>query len=84
MDIVEAAAAIGYIGAGIQISPNSSRVLRHLGVDKYIEKYVLEPIDLKMMSWRSGQVLVHVPLKEPAKEYGSPYWYVFRVSLQAQ
>lgn len=78
VDIVEAAAAIGYIGAGIQISPNSSRVLRHLGVDKYIEPYVLEPIDLKMMSWKSGEVLVHVPLKEPAKEYGSPYWYVSR------
>ena len=60
---------------GIQVSPNSSRVLRKLGVDKYIEKYCTEPIDLRMMRWENGQVLVQCPLKGPAeKEYGSPYW----------
>ena len=60
---------------GIQISPNSSRILRKLGVDKYIEKYCVEPEDLRMMRWRNGKVLVQIPLKEPANnEYGSPYW----------
>lgn len=62
---------------GIQVSPNSSRILRKLGVDKFIEKYVTEPIDLKMMRWEDGKILVEVPLKESAhNEYGSPYWYV--------
>jgi hypothetical protein len=60
---------------GIQVSPNSSRILRKLGVDKYIEKYCSEPVDLRMMRWRDGKVLVECPLKEPAhSEYGSPYW----------
>jgi salicylate hydroxylase len=66
--------------AGIQVSPNSSRILRKLGVDKFIEKYVTEPVDLKMMRWQDGKVLVECPLKEPAqKEYGSPYWCVTRI-----
>jgi salicylate hydroxylase len=30
---------------------------------------------LRMMRWKNGEILVDVPLKEPAeKEYGSPYW----------
>lgn len=75
VEIVESAASISYIGAGIQVSPNSSRILRKLGVDKYIEKYCTEPVDLKMMRWQNGQVLVECPLKEPAhNEYMSPYW----------
>lgn len=62
---------------GIQVSPNSSRILRKLGVDRYIERCCTEPIDLRMMRWRDGKVLVECPLKEPArKAYGSPYWYV--------
>lgn len=67
---------------GIQISPNSSRILRRLGVDKYIEKYCVEPMDLRMMRWKHGQVLVECPLKEPAhKQYGSPYWHIHRADL---
>lgn len=67
---------------GIQVTPNSSRVLRKLGIDKYIEKYCTEPIDLRMMKWRTGQILVEAPLKEPAeKEYGSPYWHIHRADL---
>lgn len=75
VEIVEAAAAISYIGAGIQVSPNSSKILRKLGVDKYIEKYCTEPVDLRMMRWQNGRILVECPLKEPAhNEYMSPYW----------
>jgi salicylate hydroxylase len=71
---------IQYIG--IQISSNSSRILRRLGIDKYIEKYCTEPVDLRMMRWKDGTILVNCPLKEPAeKDYNSPYWYaVFRLS----
>ncbi|RFU30476.1 hypothetical protein B7463_g5881, partial [Scytalidium lignicola] len=82
VDIIEAAAAVSYIGAGIQVSSNSSRVLRKLGVDKYIEKYTLQPIDLRMMRWQNGQILVDCPLKEPAlNRYGSPYWHIHRADL---
>lgn len=60
---------------GIQVSPNSSRILRRLGVDKFIEKYCTEPVDHRMLRWQDGKVLVQCPLKEPShKEYGSPYW----------
>ncbi|KAH8812785.1 hypothetical protein F5884DRAFT_316912 [Xylogone sp. PMI_703] len=82
VEIIESAPAISYIGAGIQVSPNSSRILRKLGVDQYIEKYCTEPVDLRMMRWQNGQILVECPLKEPAhKEYMSPYWHIHRADL---
>ncbi|KAE9402179.1 FAD/NAD(P)-binding domain-containing protein [Gymnopus androsaceus JB14] len=82
VEIIEAAADISYIGAGIQISPNSSRILRKLGVDKYIEKYCTDPVDLRMMRWQNGQILVECPLKEPAhNDYKSPYWHIHRADL---
>jgi len=50
-------------------------VLRKLGIDKYIERFCTEPIDIRMMRWENGQKLVECPLKIPAhEEYGSPYW----------
>ncbi|RDL40105.1 uncharacterized protein BP5553_00084 [Venustampulla echinocandica] len=51
-------------------------------VDKYIEKYCVEPVDLRMMRWRNGQKLVEVPLKGHARDaYGAPYWHIHRADL---
>ncbi|KAH8683828.1 hypothetical protein BGZ61DRAFT_495572 [Ilyonectria robusta] len=67
---------------GIQVSSNSSLILRKLGVDKYILPFTTEPVDLKMMRWQDGKVLVQCPLKKPAlEEYGSPYWHIHRADL---
>ncbi|OAA58652.1 FAD dependent oxidoreductase domain containing protein [Niveomyces insectorum RCEF 264] len=80
--VLENAPQITYIGAGIQVSSNSSRILRRLGVDKHIEKYCTEPVDLRMMRWQDGQILVECPLQKPAlEEYGSPYWHIHRADL---
>lgn len=64
------------------MSSNSSKVLRQLGIDKHIRKYCTEPVDLRMMRWQSGQILVECPLKKPAQgEYGSPYWHIHRADF---
>ncbi|KAJ7672440.1 hypothetical protein DFH06DRAFT_1082427 [Mycena polygramma] len=82
VEILESAPEITYIGAGIQVSSNSSRILRRLGVGEYIERYCTEPVDLRMMRWKDGQILVECPLKEPAHEdYKSPYWHIHRADL---
>lgn len=73
VEVLESVSKITYIGAGIQVSLIPSRILLYLGVDKYIEKYCTNPVDLRMMRWQNGKILVECPLKEPAeKEYGSP------------
>ncbi|KAF7859570.1 hypothetical protein EAF04_008651 [Stromatinia cepivora] len=82
VEILESSAHISYIGAGIQVTPNSSKVLRRLGIDSYIEKYCTNPVGLRMMRWKDGQILIECPLKEPAKnDYMSPYWHVHRADL---
>lgn len=56
--------------------------MRRLGVDKFIEKYCTEPVDLRMMRWQDGKKLVECPLKKPAHEdYGSPYWHIHRADF---
>ena len=80
--VLESAPQIAYIGAGIQVSSNSSRVLRALGVESHIVKYCTEPVDLRMMRWKTGEVLVECPLKQPAQEeYKSPYWHIHRADF---
>ncbi|APA13718.1 hypothetical protein sscle_11g084880 [Sclerotinia sclerotiorum 1980 UF-70] len=82
VEILESSAHISYIGAGIQITPNASKVLRRLDIDSYIKKYCSYPVDLRMMRWKDGQVLVECPLEEPAENvYMSPYWHVHRANL---
>ncbi|ESZ93349.1 hypothetical protein SBOR_6276 [Sclerotinia borealis F-4128] len=82
VEILESSAHISHVGAGIQVTPNSSKILRSLGIDKYIEAYCTNPVDLRMMRWKDGQVLVECPLKEPAQnDYMSPYWHVHRADL---
>lgn len=57
-------------------------MLRKLGISKHIEQYCTEPVDLRMMRWQDGQMLVECPLKKPAQEeYGSPYWHIHRADL---
>ncbi|KAJ7662924.1 hypothetical protein B0H17DRAFT_1144218 [Mycena rosella] len=66
VEILESAPVITYIGAGIQVSSNSSRILRRLGIDKYLEKYCTEPVDLRMMRWEDGQLLAAQSTSTPA------------------
>ncbi|KAI0136313.1 hypothetical protein BJ170DRAFT_698988 [Xylariales sp. AK1849] len=72
--VVEAAPQITYIGAGIQLSSNASRILRELGIDEYVERFCTEPVDLRMMRWENGQKLV---------ELGPPIgtWHIHRADF---
>lgn len=56
--------------------------MRQLGIEKHILPYCTEPIDLRMMRWQDGKILVECPLKDPALgEYGSPYYHIHRADL---
>jgi salicylate hydroxylase len=82
--VVEQAAKLDEIGAGVQLSPNASRVLIDLGLGDLLAPYVVVPEALKVTAGRSGRVLAHVPLGAAATErYGAPYWVIHRGDLQA-
>jgi salicylate hydroxylase len=70
-------------GAGIQLSPNASRLLIALGLDAPLRQHVVAPEELNIMNAPTGRVLARVPLGSTAeKRYGAPYWVIHRGDLQ--
>lgn len=72
------------VGAGIQLSPNASRVLIALGLDEQLRRHVVAPEELRVMNAGTARVLARAPLGAIAeKRYGAPYWVIHRGDLQA-
>jgi salicylate hydroxylase len=70
-------------GAGIQLSPNASRILIALGLDQQLRDYVGIPEELSVTNARTARVLARAPLASVAeKRYGAPYWVIHRGDLQ--
>ncbi len=71
------------IGAGIQLSPNASRVLIALGLGEQLEPYVVAPQELRVMNAQTARVLARAPLGAAVEQrYGAPYWVIHRGDLQ--
>jgi len=71
-------------GAGIQLSPNASRILIALGLGEQLRRHVVAPEELRIMNARTARVLARAPLGAVAeKRYGAPYWVIHRGDLQA-
>jgi salicylate hydroxylase len=70
-------------GAGLQLSPNASRVLIGLGLQPRLAARVVTPDAISIMSARGGEI-ARLPLGEAAAlRAGAPYWVVHRADLQA-
>ncbi|MCJ1355885.1 MAG: hypothetical protein MMC33_005877 [Icmadophila ericetorum] len=77
--ILEQAHALGEVGAGIQIPPNSSRILKRWGILDQIEAVSLRPNDLTIRSYRDGRVLSTLDIiPEIEERYGAPYLHIHR------
>lgn len=82
--ILEKSERLEEAGAGIQLSPNASRVLIELGLEPLLAPHVTTLDAVSMMSARTGREIVRIPLGEPAAfHYGAPYWIVHRADLQS-
>ncbi|KAJ5299049.1 hypothetical protein N7476_010606, partial [Penicillium atrosanguineum] len=77
--IYEQAHQLAEVGAGIQIPPNSTRLLLKLGLGPYLEKYVTEPESVLMRRWQNGKVIGRTRLDPDFKrEFDAPYWVIHR------
>jgi salicylate hydroxylase len=82
--LLEQAERLEETGAGIQLSPNASRVLIGLGLRERLEPHVTAPEELTIANARSGRVLARAPLGgAAAQRYGAPYWIIHRGDLQS-
>jgi salicylate hydroxylase len=82
--ILEKAERLEEVGAGLQLSPNASRVLCDLGVRDALAGRAVTPEAISLMSARRGGEVIRLPLGEAATTAaGAPYWVVHRADLQA-
>ncbi len=82
--VFEQAERLEEIGAGIQLSPNASRILIGLGLAAQLKRHVVAPEELRVTDAHGARVHVRAPLGAVAeKRYGAPYWVIHRGDLQA-
>ncbi|MBS0232390.1 MAG: FAD-dependent monooxygenase [Proteobacteria bacterium] len=71
-------------GAGIQIGPNGTRILRELGVAEFLSDKVASPDVLIIHDGSSGRELARLPLGRWIEQrHGAPYWTAHRRDLHA-
>ena len=80
--VLEKAAKLGEIGAGIQIGPNAFHAFDYLGVGDEARDQAVYIDMLRLMDAMSGEEIMHLPLDEPfRKRFGNPYAVVHRADL---
>ncbi len=84
VDVFDQAERLEEVGAGIQLSPNASRVLIALGLQERMAPQIVAPQELRVMNARTGRVLATAQLGAVAQaRYGAPFWVTHRGDLQA-
>lgn len=82
--IIEQAPALEEVGAGLQLSPNASRILADLGLLDALSARWTEPEHILLASGKSLAPLASVPAGAAARSrWGAPYGVLHRASLQA-
>lgn len=80
--VFEQAAALSEVGAGIQISPNASRLLRRLGLGEALDRRGVRPVAVHQRRWDDGRTLQRAPLGEAVEAaFGAPYYHFHRADL---
>jgi len=82
--VIEKAERLEEVGAGLQLSPNASRILISLGLKERLAARAVVPEAISIMSARAGGEVIRLPLGEAASQRaGAPYWVIHRADLQA-
>ena len=82
--ILEQAERLEETGAGIQLSPNATRILIDIGLAGRLRPHIVALAAIRVLGGRSGREIVRIPLGEGATQrYGAPYWAIHRGDLQA-
>lgn len=80
--VLEQAPDFAEVGAGIQLSPNCTRVLHHLGLEQSLRARAFVPEGSQFRDWRTGRVITESPLGDIViARYGMPYYHIHRGDL---
>jgi 2-polyprenyl-6-methoxyphenol hydroxylase-like FAD-dependent oxidoreductase len=77
--VYEQATRFARVGAGIQMMPNSMKVLRRLGIEARVRRQSFEPYSHLNRMWDTGEVMRELPM--PESLFGAPYLCMHRGDL---
>ncbi len=77
--VYEQASRFARIGAGIQMMPNSMKVLRAIGVEARVRGTSFQPYSHLNRVWDTGEILRELPMPEDL--FGAPYLCMHRGDL---
>ena len=69
------------VGAGIQMIPNSMKVLRRIGVEEKVRSTSFEPYSHLNREWDTGRIIRELPM--PESLFGAPYLCMHRADLHS-
>jgi 2-polyprenyl-6-methoxyphenol hydroxylase-like FAD-dependent oxidoreductase len=81
VQVYEQATRFARIGAGIQMLPNSMKVLRRIGIEEHLRSFAFAPRSHLNREWDSGEIRAELPMPEDL--YGAPYLCMHRGDLHA-
>jgi len=80
--VFERAARLSEVGAGVQVSPNASRVLHRFGLAEQLARTGVKPLAWHQRRWDNGRTLLRSPLAEPLEAtFGFPHYQMHRADL---
>ena len=79
--LLEQAPELAEIGAGLQLSPNATRILAGLGVLEALRREASRPSGVRVRNAR-GRTLSVLPLDDAERRWGSPYLVARRAAVQ--
>jgi salicylate hydroxylase/6-hydroxynicotinate 3-monooxygenase len=77
--VYEQASRFTRVGAGIQMMPNSMKVLRRVGIEPRVRAFSFEPYSHLNRKWDTGEVMRELPM--PEELFGAPYLCMHRADL---
>lgn len=81
--VFEQAAELTEAGAGVQIAPNASRLLRRLGLAARLDAVAVRPEWTEFRRWADDTLIGRSPLgAECDRRYGAPYYTIHRADLR--
>ncbi|HTW87699.1 MAG TPA: FAD-dependent monooxygenase [Candidatus Binataceae bacterium] len=82
VDLFEQAPQLAEVGAGIQMSPNGTRILHRLGLAEALREVGVRPAASVFRRYDDGRILArHALGDECEKSFGAPYYNLHRADL---
>lgn len=80
--LLERSKALSEVGAGIQVSPNATGILRDWQVWEKLDNQAVIPPKIQIRSGSSGSLLSDLSVQDITSRYGAPYMVVHRADIQ--